>query len=567
MNDPQLLTSPYTPATIGPLRFRIPLYQRPYAWENTEIEQLLTDLLTACREHPTEPYYIGIMNVGRTDERLQYDLIDGQQRLTTLTLIGMVLSETDAQWKDFGQHLVLYGRQEDADFLRRQREEPQNTKLSEAVATIRNFVDRLGDGNPEPVSASAFSDYIYHHAAFFLAAVPDEYTLIDKNQHFVRMNNRGKQLEAHEIVKIRMANKLEGDERTRFVVGWNRFAQLGCSAQSEEGRGLEEPQTLRAILQAPETYSNRKGELKDTEILYESVCSYPEFLLVALARYGNQSHPAYDANKLESIFKGEDWTAERVRRFFEVLQQHYRLFVRYFIRRDREGDRYTFRNVDDYAQFGGREEQRQQLMRFQSYLYVSREDQAWMLHAFEWLAERDADGNGRVDAGEFLAELKRIDRAEYPLPADDEELDRILTYPKRELRYWLWRLDYYLWERREEYFERPESRRVAERYVFRRNRSVEHILPRHPRGEAAVQWAAGEEGLMNSFGNLAMISSGTNSLLSNAPLKEKIARVEVYIGNDVNGTIESLKLLKAYEIFHNERDWKGGKIRAHGEQM
>ena len=65
--------------------FVIPIYQRNYAWGETEIIQLLDDINDA-----EEIYYIGSLIVDHK-KRNVYEVIDGQQRLTTLFLLMTVL--------------------------------------------------------------------------------------------------------------------------------------------------------------------------------------------------------------------------------------------------------------------------------------------------------------------------------------------------------------------------------------------------------------------------------------------------------------------------------------------
>lgn len=79
-------------------RFRIPSYQRGYRWERRQVEQLLEDLLEHSKlKDPNIPYYLQPIVVAPAsaeereqlpaDEQFDYDLIDGQQRLTTILLI------------------------------------------------------------------------------------------------------------------------------------------------------------------------------------------------------------------------------------------------------------------------------------------------------------------------------------------------------------------------------------------------------------------------------------------------------------------------------------------------
>src|SRR5947209_14583070 len=71
--------------------FTIPLYQRPYAWTTEQSEELLQDLLRAMQgnEEPIEelpPYFLGSIVLIKGEEA-DAQVIDGQQRLTTLTML------------------------------------------------------------------------------------------------------------------------------------------------------------------------------------------------------------------------------------------------------------------------------------------------------------------------------------------------------------------------------------------------------------------------------------------------------------------------------------------------
>ncbi|MEO0455016.1 MAG: DUF262 domain-containing protein [Cyanobacteria bacterium P01_A01_bin.114] len=66
--------------------YEIPPYQRPYSWEKENVQQLLDDLLEAYEAQDKE-YFIGsLITIERDKDRL-YDVVDGQQRLTTLNVI------------------------------------------------------------------------------------------------------------------------------------------------------------------------------------------------------------------------------------------------------------------------------------------------------------------------------------------------------------------------------------------------------------------------------------------------------------------------------------------------
>lgn len=100
-NPESINLEPRTIASLKGLHFRIPSYQRGYRWERRQVEQLLNDLAEA---KATSPYYLQPVVVAPTSLEARkefskhkdeewYDLIDGQQRLTTIYLILQAFSK------------------------------------------------------------------------------------------------------------------------------------------------------------------------------------------------------------------------------------------------------------------------------------------------------------------------------------------------------------------------------------------------------------------------------------------------------------------------------------------
>jgi len=56
------------PSRIATTKFRIPLYQRPYAWSTSQVEQLLNDLHKAYLGNQNSDYHIGILSVAATQD-------------------------------------------------------------------------------------------------------------------------------------------------------------------------------------------------------------------------------------------------------------------------------------------------------------------------------------------------------------------------------------------------------------------------------------------------------------------------------------------------------------------
>ena len=65
----------------------IPDYQREYVWTDKEVNQLLEDINEQIDTGSTREYFIGTVLVSPTVQKSQYEVIDGQQRLTTFFLL------------------------------------------------------------------------------------------------------------------------------------------------------------------------------------------------------------------------------------------------------------------------------------------------------------------------------------------------------------------------------------------------------------------------------------------------------------------------------------------------
>lgn len=67
--------------------YLVPIYQRNYAWSETQIVQLIEDIESSI-DTASKNYFLGNLIVNQTDNNV-YEVIDGQQRLTTLYLLGV----------------------------------------------------------------------------------------------------------------------------------------------------------------------------------------------------------------------------------------------------------------------------------------------------------------------------------------------------------------------------------------------------------------------------------------------------------------------------------------------
>uniref|UniRef100_UPI004047D86D DUF262 domain-containing protein n=2 Tax=Yoonia sp. TaxID=2212373 RepID=UPI004047D86D len=110
------------------IRYEIPAYQRPYSWEKGNVEQLLDDVWEAY-EANDEEYFIGSLITIEREKGRHYEVVDGQQRLTTLNLIFSRLRDAvdEPAKSELGRRVLprnaLTGEEETPRLTLRQRDQ------------------------------------------------------------------------------------------------------------------------------------------------------------------------------------------------------------------------------------------------------------------------------------------------------------------------------------------------------------------------------------------------------------------------------------------------------------
>ncbi len=128
--------------------YYIPAYQRPYAWTKEETETLFDDLFHFFQEEETDNYFLGSIVLIKEEDKPRSDVIDGQQRLTTLTILFAVIAsyltgnnrincykylrEPGNELEGLDPMPRLHLRQKDQVFFNKYI---QNVKLSELMGT------------------------------------------------------------------------------------------------------------------------------------------------------------------------------------------------------------------------------------------------------------------------------------------------------------------------------------------------------------------------------------------------------------------------------------------------
>lgn len=191
----------------------IPLYQRSFAWKEQQLEQLIEDIRDISE--PTSKYYIGSLVVFElSDKSSKYEVIDGQQRLTSLFLLLNCLKYL-GRLKDqkICQNLTFACRERAnitlskiSDILNKKTYDLDNIdkNIEEGVVVLKEQLEKL-------IKEDKIDSFIKNlcKVVIYLIKVPMH---TDLNRYFEIMNTRGEQLEQPDVLKARLMGYLKVDE-------------------------------------------------------------------------------------------------------------------------------------------------------------------------------------------------------------------------------------------------------------------------------------------------------------------------------------------------------------------
>lgn len=276
--------------------YTIPVYQRNYAWEEEQITTLVKDVYDSWQKNSSAPYYIGTLVTYKRNDK-EYEVIDGQQRLTTIYLIIKALGI-----KAVRSRLTYNARSVSASTIKRLNE---NQKLSdEADAGIRNgyeYAKKALEAIVLSGEREGFQKYFLQHVKLIHYDVPKD---VNQNHYFEVMNSRGEQLEKHEIVKSMLGQYLNKQQLATFCRVWEACCEMNVYIQqvfpdkTVFGSNLQNfrikdfmaiPQqneeegktTIMNLLSAPIAQTG-KSNTKDQNDRFQSIVDFPNFLLIVL---------------------------------------------------------------------------------------------------------------------------------------------------------------------------------------------------------------------------------------------------------------------------------------------
>ena len=232
--------------------YRIPEYQRPYVWEEDQINDLLDDISFAIENDENSDYFLGSIVFQTNTNDIGVDLLDGQQRLTTLFLITAVIRDLteDKDLKETCQEVIFQKgnkykhiperirvifdiREEVKDFVDKYIKE--DNKLNDINSlkqefektkdlTVRNMINAIfiiqKYFNENDITVEKFFEYLNNKVLMIYVSSS---SLEDAFKLFTVMNDRGVKLRNSDILKAENLKHIEQSSRTKYAKEWEEI--------------------------------------------------------------------------------------------------------------------------------------------------------------------------------------------------------------------------------------------------------------------------------------------------------------------------------------------------------
>ncbi len=593
-------------------QYKIPLYQRAFAWSDKEICQLIDDINDFTADH----YYLGSLIVNLNNDG-EYEVIDGQQRLTALFLLLDYVG--DYNW---GKDRLSYECRDRSNFTLNGLAELTNDSVEAYLANPEKIEQTLIAGR-KIISDKFSSDKIdkdkfianLKKVILYRIEVPPH---TDLNRYFEIMNVRGEQLEQHDILKAKLMEPLDEQSRIAFAVVWDAcrdmtgYVQMHFQKEDREamfGGGWDwldidkydslykkknfniASRSVLDIIKHDTCPTTIDGEDETgTRIRFDSIIGFTHFLLhvlkvfasVALDENSYSIPDLLDDKKLLDTFTsvidsgtsgGKSITKKDFSlAFIKCLLKCRFLFDKYIIKReykneDENGDwslkelkvsgaksqkkpYYKDTYFGEYNEWEKTYAPRTRInLMLQSCLRVSYTSPK-IMHWITKLLLWLYDDNNRQRLSQFQRDTEDIAKdVTIGFLQNNANYRQGVNTPHIVLNY----LDYLLWTERDN--ARYKKLDFAQ-FSFEFRNSVEHWYPQHPSEQSFAKWDD-----VDRFGNLCIIQRNINSKFSNlSPASKK---------NTYGQMIEkgSLKLRVMSELTQDDAKWKNQVCEKHEQEM
>lgn len=228
--------------------YEIPTYQRPYSWNEDNTRDLIQDIFNAFKRNDIE-YFIGSIITIEKEKNVVYEVVDGQQRLTTLNLIFAVLKRlisNTSSVEDIQKRLMplnpytdepekprLTVRIQDQNFFLNHILLGQNVKEYQDISeTQKKFIDNssaiedfFNENFNDEKDLRRLVNYILEHV-YVVFVTTDSFT--SAYRLFNVLNARGMSLSNGDLLKNKLFEYAEHKdiERSKIENSWNELEQL-----------------------------------------------------------------------------------------------------------------------------------------------------------------------------------------------------------------------------------------------------------------------------------------------------------------------------------------------------
>lgn len=608
---------------------KIPSYQRPYIWPAEEVTKLLMDVDNA-RQDGRANYFIGTLISALGNETTDsYELIDGQQRITTLVLLALAFRERlpDHRLVDMTRlgttpRLTFAIREKAQTFLtheaglsdiRLAEEEMCDPYVAHLHQGLKAARQKLKELAKDEENLRALADYLYEQVVWVNNIMPAG---MNPNQLFTRINTSGVQLEQTDILKSQLLHKIHQHKR-RYDAIWQACENLGnyfernvrqlfpnANWQQLHVDSLEKfdaarfpmeessyadtmGQTLAELIPHAEEERQVNAAPKDSTTTKHcrSIISFPLLLMHTYRIFRSEREQGdissrLHANNFGECFKSfvQETNEAGAVAFIELLWHVRYQFDRWVVKWRQDDSDNTAHlclgivSWDDRKKRLNRRfpERAPDIVQLQAVCNFTGERSAQY-----WLTPFLARSLGTTSHEELHALLEDIDNTLSLASCSQKEASFALLQTKRPAchphawikehleqhlgtgfeHYWFQKLEYVLWKNRTS-LPFKDDKRLPEFRITSKS-SVEHVHPQHH--EYTLEQL--EEEMLDSFGNLALLSPGENSSYSNQDPGKK--RVDF----NKKTTIDSLKLAHIFKLMGNSDAWNDDMIKQHHEDM
>ena len=199
--------------------YNIPIYQRPYSWEEKNIKDFLESIFDAFKEvnnKNAKPVFFGTIQLDRNKENKNIlDIVDGQQRLTTFLLFLDLLQRNEKHPKEYIDCSMVIDSEKLKEVLNDDNIKNTSSKYYENRKLLKKEVEHFEQEFKDNTEFYTELKNFVLDNVYFVQLITEEMDLSEVVSVFNTINTTGLDLNATDIFKVRYYNYLRGIDKTK----------------------------------------------------------------------------------------------------------------------------------------------------------------------------------------------------------------------------------------------------------------------------------------------------------------------------------------------------------------